>query len=280
MGYVYRYMRGCEWIYVGKASKSVTDRVEAHKREERFSPYLKDCVISYCEFQNNGDMDAAEVALIKIFKPILNIKDKTDTFFPFSVDADRLKWKSYSKNCEKRSGTLFHVKKADKVPINLAELCVDMPFAYRNADKIKEWYLSYYLLSRSLSMQQVFESIMRLSKQEFPKRRGPGGYLYTGCPFPDYVEEEYFAARMENAKVLWKKDNSLKIFIDYRFMWDMDYIKRELEYFNEEVDKDKTRELRLRMGIGDYDAGYLFDCYSAISKSPPAIAGPKARFAL
>ena len=93
--YVYRYMIGDQWIYVGKANNSLHERIRAHAKEERFQPYLGSCKISYFEFEHASDMTHAEAALIKIQKPVLNVSGKNDSHFPFSVDTNAMQWIEY-----------------------------------------------------------------------------------------------------------------------------------------------------------------------------------------
>ena len=95
MGYVYRYMRGDEWIYVGKTKNPLSVRIEAHSREKKFLPYLNDCQISFCEFEHNSDMDVAESVLIKHYKPTLNVSGKNSVPFPFVPDTNKIQWITY-----------------------------------------------------------------------------------------------------------------------------------------------------------------------------------------
>ena len=102
MGYVYRYMRGDEWIYVGKTKNPISVRIEAHSKEDKFLPYLHDCKVWFCEFEYDGDMDIAELAFIKIYKPILNTIGKTSAPFPFVPDESKIKWISYDTLVDKK----------------------------------------------------------------------------------------------------------------------------------------------------------------------------------
>lgn len=127
MPYVYRYMIGDEWIYVGKASRSVSDRVKAHAKEEKFYPFLSQCSISFLTFESIGDMATAESALIKAFKPKLNIADKTEYSFPIQITFDDTQWKEYKENeFKKRKFKHF-------IPM------VDFDFLKNNRQDIIKW---------------------------------------------------------------------------------------------------------------------------------------------
>ena len=96
MYFVYRYMRGNKWIYVGKAKASrindeLMHRIRDHAHDERFKEYAN-CKIQYAVFLNESDMIAVESMLIKTQKPVLNLVGQTDDVLPFVFDDKLIKW--------------------------------------------------------------------------------------------------------------------------------------------------------------------------------------------
>ena len=96
MYYVYRYMMGNKWIYVGKADASNTKnelhlRIKCHSKDERFLKY-EQLKISYCVLNSKSDMNAVESMLIKIKHPEINVIDRTNYELPFVLDNKKIKW--------------------------------------------------------------------------------------------------------------------------------------------------------------------------------------------
>lgn len=96
MNYVYRYMVGDKWIYVGKASAEktrdeLTRRIRDHKKDKRFTKYA-DAKVEYCMFNHKSDMNITETMLIKIHRPIINRINITDECIPFQYDESKIKW--------------------------------------------------------------------------------------------------------------------------------------------------------------------------------------------
>lgn len=94
MYYVYRYMIGDQWIYVGKSAKNLKSRVNDHARDPRFSLY-HNAVIEYCELNTKSDMDITESMLIKTMHPLINVVDSTDGSVPFEYNECNIKWLPY-----------------------------------------------------------------------------------------------------------------------------------------------------------------------------------------
>ena len=97
--YVYRYMLDDNWIYVGKTTQNVVNRIRSHAQETKFAQY-PEAEISYCVFDSKQDMDITEVALIKAMKPILNVSDITVSNMPFTFDPSSVQWTSLGKTKE------------------------------------------------------------------------------------------------------------------------------------------------------------------------------------
>ena len=96
MNYVYRYMDGNDWVYVGKASamkvrNELQNRIRSHSKDDRFKKYVN-AKIEYCMFENKSDMDITEMMLIKLHKPIINKAGVTDSELPFTYDDSKIQW--------------------------------------------------------------------------------------------------------------------------------------------------------------------------------------------
>lgn len=93
--YVYRYTdkKTNQVVYIGKTNCSLKARVNAHKREEAFSPY--DCEIDFVKLSNEVETDSIEKFLINYYKPCINLKDKVP-FLTETIELDGLNWEPYS----------------------------------------------------------------------------------------------------------------------------------------------------------------------------------------
>lgn len=111
--YVYRYTDKLtsQVVYIGKTNCSLKARVNAHKREEEFSPY--DCDIDYVKLSNEVETDSVEKFLINKYKPCINLKDKVP-FLTVEIDIGGLNWEPYEKYL-KGLKTNLQTKKALKV---------------------------------------------------------------------------------------------------------------------------------------------------------------------
>lgn len=88
----YFYLDECGQVaYVGKANKTLPQRVYAHSKEQKFIEHSKNYVIKYQVFKTEADMNIAEKCYIKSLKPVLNVVDNTDGFFPdINIDFDSM----------------------------------------------------------------------------------------------------------------------------------------------------------------------------------------------
>ena len=75
--YVYKYVHNNEIIYIGKNDTDLETRINQHKLEEKFRPYLK-ADIYYIELANAIMSDVVESELIRRYKPKLNVAKMSD----------------------------------------------------------------------------------------------------------------------------------------------------------------------------------------------------------
>lgn len=50
--YVYKYVNNGEIIYIGKCDSKLIQRINQHKAEDKFKPYLDTCKIYYAVLAN------------------------------------------------------------------------------------------------------------------------------------------------------------------------------------------------------------------------------------
>ena len=76
---VYKYVYNNEVIYIGMSKRDIFDRINAHSREEKFKPYLKDCEIFVYimnHVENKCLIKMFETGLIDQYCPILNSTER------------------------------------------------------------------------------------------------------------------------------------------------------------------------------------------------------------
>lgn len=76
---LYKYVYRNTVIYVGMSKNDVFARIDAHSKEEKFGPYLKECKIYVClmtDCENSNLIKGYETVLIDQFRPILNGSEK------------------------------------------------------------------------------------------------------------------------------------------------------------------------------------------------------------
>lgn len=93
--FIYRYIFNDETIYVGKTRRDLKLRVLEHSKEEKFLPYIKKCTIEYFDCENRQTMDIYEKYLINKMNPLLNVLDKDNVEFNFSLPY--IEWLPYKK---------------------------------------------------------------------------------------------------------------------------------------------------------------------------------------
>ncbi len=72
---LYKYVCNNQIIYIGKSNANIRSRIDNHKREPKFQPYLKNAKIYVCDLPNSTETDILEKVLINHYKPILNGTD-------------------------------------------------------------------------------------------------------------------------------------------------------------------------------------------------------------
>ena len=75
--YVYKYVYDEEIVYIGKNDTDLETRINQHKLEEKFRPYLKSDIY-YIELANSIMSDVVESELIRRYKPKLNVAKMSD----------------------------------------------------------------------------------------------------------------------------------------------------------------------------------------------------------
>lgn len=75
--YVYKYVYDGEIVYIGKNDTILENRINQHRCEEKFKPYLNSDIY-YIEVANATMADVVESELIRKYKPKLNIAKMSD----------------------------------------------------------------------------------------------------------------------------------------------------------------------------------------------------------
>lgn len=82
--FIYRYLICDEVIYIGKTKRDLKKRIDEHKLERKFMPYLAKAKIEYYETATEVEMDIHEKYWINVYMPKLNVVDKEGAKFSFS----------------------------------------------------------------------------------------------------------------------------------------------------------------------------------------------------
>lgn len=96
--YKYRMDASDEIIYIGKTT-DIVGRIRQHKRgaglDAKFMPYIDKCTVYVHPCSTENEMNHLESLLIDVYKPILNVVDKTET--PTSVPeiGTGIQWEKY-----------------------------------------------------------------------------------------------------------------------------------------------------------------------------------------
>ena len=72
--FVYKYTDTASGrvVYVGKTNASLKHRIDAHRTDARFAPYLGSCSVLCAAFPSSSEVDAVEMSLIGELRPVLN----------------------------------------------------------------------------------------------------------------------------------------------------------------------------------------------------------------
>ena len=77
---LYKYVYNGQIIYIGKSNNSIKSRINGHKKEDKFQPFLDKSKIYVCMLPNSTETDLMEMALINHYKPILNVQFNHPSF--------------------------------------------------------------------------------------------------------------------------------------------------------------------------------------------------------
>lgn len=166
MYYVYRYMLGNKWIYVGKADASHTKnelqvRIKAHSKDERFLKY-EQLKISYCILQNKSDMNAVESMLIKIKHPEINVVDRTNCKLPFILDNRNIKWIPIEEYSEIREKQLLPNVVDEKLFEFIKKKFAESKPSWYEANCMDDWYRGDIPHMVGVLLKNYFESYVDL----------------------------------------------------------------------------------------------------------------------
>lgn len=90
--YVYKYIYNGEIVYIGKNDTDLITRINQHKSEEKFAPYLSSDIY-YMSLNNEHDTDLMETLLINKYKPLLNVAKKSN--YELGIIFIEPEWKKY-----------------------------------------------------------------------------------------------------------------------------------------------------------------------------------------
>lgn len=103
--FIYRYLICDEVIYIGKTKRDLKKRIDEHKLEKKFMPYLSNTKIEYYETATEVEMDIHEKYWINMYMPKLNVVDKKGAKFSFSIN--NVVWKSFDSYLEQKKDFLL-----------------------------------------------------------------------------------------------------------------------------------------------------------------------------
>ena len=154
--YVYKYVYNNEIIYIGKNDTDLETRINQHKLEEKFIPYLKSD-ICYIELANSIMSDVVESELIRRYKPKLNVAKMSDWS---GLDFVEPEWKVFNYTKKKKSNrTAKHaqtkISNKKKTRIMICKL-------------MSQYYCSYILnnLSKIIEDDKNYKIEIPLSKDD------------------------------------------------------------------------------------------------------------------
>lgn len=95
--HVYRIFYGEELVYVGRTMQPIKDRIRAHllrPLNKRVIDIKRVTKIEYADLDTESDMNLYEIYYINLFKPVLNIEDKS--MDPLTIRLPELSWKVFT----------------------------------------------------------------------------------------------------------------------------------------------------------------------------------------
>ncbi len=137
---LYKYVYDGQIIYIGKSNNSIKSRINGHKKERKFQPYLDKAMIYFCLLPNSAETDIMEKALINHYKPILNV-DLNRPGFSNLIHIEEPIWKIYHDDLAnkpeiKKSENVNYIKKKMSWKKASAEKAIDDAIAI--LDKMRE----------------------------------------------------------------------------------------------------------------------------------------------
>lgn len=175
--YRYKHCQTGEVFYIGKTDASLRQRIEAHAKEEKFTPYLQNLEVEFFRLQNKTETDIAEKYLINRYKPLLNEKDNREGLTDFVLTLPE--WESYEVYQERTPERELTKKKLEAV----------------------ESFQLYQLILKAIMKR---DGSVLLPKSKFPF------FLYKGQYFPLFQKEcrmypngiRYFFRRGEQRRLV------------------------------------------------------------------------------
>lgn len=197
--YVYKYVYDDKIIYIGKNDTDLHSRINQHKLEDKFKPYLKSSKIYYCKLANSIMSDVVESELIKRYKPKLNVakmsnwtglefkepkwmeytykqktKNKKEKYFiPTKTKEEIKKCRIMSIYCHKMLKSIINLKEYDlyyeiEIPYisyELATKYVTPPYIKFDTDKVCG-FLSLGIVILKKKRKRLFIDLKRLIFKE------------------------------------------------------------------------------------------------------------------
>lgn len=119
--FVYKYVYDYEIIYIGKNDTDLKTRIDQHKREDKFKPYLDQCDIWYFEVANSVECKCYESLLINKYKPKLNVLEKHEGL---SIEFEEPRWNPYFEGLFKKIPIVKReIVEPDRSEEEFAEVC-------------------------------------------------------------------------------------------------------------------------------------------------------------
>ena len=153
--YVYKYVYDGEIVYIGKNDTNLKNRINQHKLENRFKPYLKSDIY-YIELANATMSDVVESELIRRYKPKLNVAKMSDWSGLKFVEPE---WKLFK---PVRKKTSIKQTKRTSVKPSRREIRIKI------CELMSEYYCTWMLenISKFVENEEHYEIQIPISKED------------------------------------------------------------------------------------------------------------------
>lgn len=160
--YLYKYVYNNEIIYIGKTNSSLKNRIDGHKKEEKFQPYIKGSKIYIMELSNSTEVNTLESLLINKYSPMLNVINNHETVTSFQIEEPM--WEEYIENdfglyTKNRIKKIAEENKKLQIEINnLKTKCkkiLDDNLVLKTENKCLHQKM-YQILERDRSLESIF----------------------------------------------------------------------------------------------------------------------------